>query len=400
VNRRTLIEIGLLAAGVVVGAFAVVAFVAEPETPPENAPDPVRAPAPRSVTAEWRIWRGDTSLTGVAADVVPDKVEVVWRYRTDGPVLSSPIVAGGRVIVGSNDNRVHCVDAATGDGIWTFPTDDDVEAPPLAVDDRIVVGSADGKLYAIDSRSGKGVWEYETGDRILGGANFYRPPSGPLRILVGSYDRRLHCVDATTGRPLWNVPTDDYINGSPAVLNDTVVFGGCDGRVHVVDAMTGRTRRSVPLGDTTHVPGSVAVGAGVAYVAHVDDRVSAVSIAQGKVIWNFRAADAFFASPALTRGRVLAGGRDRILHALDKETGDEVWSFTGRSAFDSSPVIAGDRVVVGSSDGRVYAISLGSGDPVWEFALGGAVSGSVAVAGGLVFVPCEDGYLYALGSPR
>jgi len=399
VNRRTLIEIGLLCVGAAVGVWFVGAYVVELNQHPTGVPTvPVPVVLPETVMAEWPMWRGDAGLSGVTVERVPDAVGVLWRYRTDGPILSSPVVAGGRVIFGSNDNRVHCIDAATGDPVWTFTTPDDVEAPPLAINGLVIVGSANGTLYAIDAKTGEGVWTYETGDRILGGANFYRPPAGPLRILVGSYDRRLHCVDAATGKQVWNVETEDYINGTPAVVNSAVVFGGCDGRVHVVDALTGKPRVAVPLGDATHVPGSVAVGMGVAYAAHVDDRVTAVSIESGTVLWNFRAGDSFFASPALGTDRVVVGGRDKKLHALDRKSGEPAWSFVGRAAFDSSPVIAGDRVVVGSSDGRVYAISLDTGQPVWEYSLGGAVTGSVAVASGLIFVPCEDGYLYALGS--
>ena len=398
-NRRTLIEFGLLAAGALVGVGIILALVVK--SPGPTTPR-VPAAVPRLVTGttEWPMWRADAGLSGVTIDTVPDTVGVIWRYRTDGPILSSPVVAGGRVFVGSNDNRVHCVDAATGEPVWTFTTPDDVEAPPLAIDGRVIVGSANGTLYAIDAGTGQGVWTYESGDRILGAANFYRPPSGPLRLLVGSYDRQLHCVDAASGEKVWSVATEDYINGAPAVVNDAVVFGGCDGQIHVVSALTGRARIAVPLGDATHVPGSVAVGMGVAYAAHVDDRVTAVSIESGEILWDFRAGDAFFASPALTAYHVVAGGRDHKLHALDRENGKPVWSFTGRASFDSSPVVAGDRVVVGSNDGRVIAVALKDGSLVWEYLLGGPVSGSLAVAGGLIFVPCEDGYLYALGAPR
>ena len=47
---------------------------------------------------------------------------VRWAHRTDGPVGSSPAVAGGVVYVGSDDFSVYALDAATGAVRWTHLT--------------------------------------------------------------------------------------------------------------------------------------------------------------------------------------------------------------------------------------------------------------------------------------
>jgi len=399
VNRRVLVEIGLLVAGVGFGVWAVSSTESPPSTrESEQAPTAVTAVRPETVTASWPVCRGDAALTGAADESVPDAVAVAWKYATRGPIVSSPVVSGGRVFVGSNDNRVHCVDAATGEPVWTFPTTNDVEAPPLVIDGRVFVGSADGTLYAIDAASGEDLWTYATGDRILGGANAYRTAQGALLVLVGSYDNKLHCVAASTGKRVWTVETENYVNGTPAVFEDAVVFGGCDGIVHVVDALSGRTRRDVPLGDDVYIASSVAVDCGIAYVAHVDRACAAVAIESGEALWTFQAPAGYFSSPALGADRVVVAGRDRFLRALDRTSGKPLWSYACRDSLDSSPVIARDRVVVGSDDGRLYAVDLVGGTLIWEYSLGGPITGSVAVAGGLVFVGCEDGTLYALGA--
>ena len=80
---------------------------------------------------------------------------------------------------------------------------------------------------------------YETDDRILGGANLVRTGSEGDRIVVGSYDTRLYCFDAKTGERVWDYRTENYVNGTPAVLEDRIVFGGCDAILHVVSAETG-----------------------------------------------------------------------------------------------------------------------------------------------------------------
>ena len=320
-NRRTIFEFALLAAGLVLGVGAVLLLRPGPAAP-EPAPVEVRGGRPAAVTAEWRVYRGDAGLTGRTDETVPDAVAIAWRHRTGGPILSSPVVAGGRVYVGSNDNRVHCLDAASGEPIWTFPTGDDVEAPPLVVEDRVFVGSVDGTLYAIDAVSGEGVWTYVTGDAIRGGASFFRAPDGSGRVLVGSYDRSLHCVDAVTGAKLFTVETGNYVNGAPAVAGDAVVFGGCDGLIHVVDAQTGESRREVALGDGVYVASSVAVDRGVAYVAHVGNACVAVALDSGEFLWTFQSGDGYFSSPYTISSATLKQWRHSWVAPLERENFD------------------------------------------------------------------------------
>ncbi|WP_425604810.1 PQQ-binding-like beta-propeller repeat protein [Halobellus marinus] len=51
----------------------------------------------------------DTSITAFGIDGAPE-----WRFETDGSVDSSPVVVDGTVYVGSMDNHVYALDAASG----------------------------------------------------------------------------------------------------------------------------------------------------------------------------------------------------------------------------------------------------------------------------------------------
>jgi outer membrane protein assembly factor BamB len=39
----------------------------------------------------------------------------MWRFKTDGFVLSSPAVVGGIVYIGSHDNYLYALDATAGE---------------------------------------------------------------------------------------------------------------------------------------------------------------------------------------------------------------------------------------------------------------------------------------------
>ena len=57
-----------------------------------------------------------------------------WRYKTGHDVYSSPTVSSGVVYVGSYDNHLYAVDAATGELIWIYETGDEVYSSPTVVD--------------------------------------------------------------------------------------------------------------------------------------------------------------------------------------------------------------------------------------------------------------------------
>jgi outer membrane protein assembly factor BamB len=72
-----------------------------------------------------------------------------WRFPTRARVDSSPVVAGGRVYVGSNDGNLYVLDAATGKKISEFNAGAALTASPAIAAGKVVIGSQDGTVYAL-----------------------------------------------------------------------------------------------------------------------------------------------------------------------------------------------------------------------------------------------------------
>jgi len=75
----------------------------------------------------------------------------VWNYTTGSYVDSSPAVANGTVYVGSDDNNVYALNAATGAKLWNYATGSAVFSSPAVSNMVVYVGSNDGNVYAIGS---------------------------------------------------------------------------------------------------------------------------------------------------------------------------------------------------------------------------------------------------------
>lgn len=346
---------------------------------------------------EWPSFRGDPALTGVAGSAVPAAPVQRWSFQAGKAIVSSPVIAEGRLVIGCDDGNVYCLDARTGEKRWAHATGDVIEAPPLIHAGTAYIGSSNGLFFALDLETGTPRWQAQTDDKILGGANHFEA-GGETRVVVGSYDSNLYCFAAADGSLRWKYATDNYVNGTPAVDDGRIVFGGCDAVLHVVSAADGTALSKLELGSDAHVAGSVALRAGRVYFGHYGNAFVCADLGKNELVWSFPdAKHPFFSSPALAGERVVFGGRNKNLHCVDAGTGALLWKYATRRKVDGSPVVAGDAVVFGTGDGRVVVLALADGSERWTVELGSEIGGSVAVAGGWIYAAGLDGRVVAFG---
>ena len=253
-------------------------------------------------TDSWPIFRGDQNLKGVSKTVLPAAPKLLWTFTTGDIIKSAPVVANGKVVIGSTDGFVYCIDSK-GKLVWKFETGNAIEAPALILDNTVYIGNLDGTLYALDLNSGKKLWEYETDNQIIGSANWWKE-GNTTSIVVGSYDYYLHCIDAKTGKVRWKYESDNFINGAAACSNGLAYFGGCDGFLHIVDIATGKLFKKIDV--STYVANSITVADEKAYIGDYDGRFFQVDIKAGRTSWEWQHETTklqFIASPALKIGR-------------------------------------------------------------------------------------------------
>ena len=162
----------------------------------------------------------------------------VWACETGGQIRSTPTLTadGARVLVGSFDNHLHCVDVRTGAKVWAYKTGDGIgtSTPTLTADGaRVLVGSLDKYLHCVDVRTGAEVWTYKTGGWIVSTPTL---TADGARVLVSSHDNHLHCVDVSTGAKVWAYETGGAISSTPTLTADgaRVIVGSSDNHLHCV----------------------------------------------------------------------------------------------------------------------------------------------------------------------
>jgi outer membrane protein assembly factor BamB len=225
----------------------------------------------------------------------------------------------------------------------------------------------------VEARPGV-LWRFNTR-----GAVRSSPVVSEGRVYVGSTDGGLYALDAETGTLEWQADVGSPVSSSAAVAGGLVLFTSRDGVLHARDADTGAPRWRVASGP------------------------------EAPWEWGYEGWDVYVASPVIHEDRVLMGGIDGVVYALDLTTGAELWRFTTGGRIRSTPAVADGSVFVGSSDGAVYALDLADGSQRWRhetdgFAMVSADMGvdrksiiaSPLVAEESVYVGSRDGYMYAL----
>jgi outer membrane protein assembly factor BamB len=198
---------------------------------------------------------------------------------------------------------------------------------------------------------------------------------------------------------IWKYATEGPVHSTPAIDKGRVYVSGCDGNFRAVDATKGTQVHALPL--NAYTGASAAIEGGHAYVGTFGNEVVGIDLGRPAIQWVYKHATRsfpFYSSAAVTPGRVVLGGRDKLVHCLDRSTGKEIWTFTTRARVESSPLITGNRVFVGSNDGLLYELDLVSGRKTWEFTAGAPLSASPAAVQGALVIGSQDGVLYCFGN--
>ncbi len=325
----------------------------------------------------WPVFRGNLLGTGVAGTTLPENPKLLWAFDTGSEIESTAAIAGGVVYIGDVEGRVYALTLAEGRELWRFEAGAPVKAPLSVFDDVVYVGDEIGFVHALDAATGERKWAFETLGEIYAGVSLHESPEGEDRLLIGSYDNSLYCLDRATGEKLWQVETEGYVHGTPAVADGLTTVSGCDGFMWLIDIATGETIHKIDL--RGQAASSPAVVGGMAYVATYENEVLGIDLERRQVAWAYEheiRKFPFYASAAADDEIVVIGGRDKIVHALDRTTGERKWEWNSGARLDSSPVIVGDRVFLGSKRGPVLALDRTRGEPVWEFDTGSAIMAS------------------------
>jgi len=170
----------------------------------------------------------------------------IRRVRTGGGVVTTPVVAGGRLVVGSRDYQIHAFDLTDGAGAWRFATWFSwIESTPVLRDGLLYVGGSDyARVTALDPVTGRARW-----GTVVHGMDWGSPLVTDRHVFIGTVNQNvpgtliahtagLVKLDRATGAVIWRIvlppaATGGFAGyaGSLALADDRVIAAGFDGNL-------------------------------------------------------------------------------------------------------------------------------------------------------------------------
>lgn len=428
--------------------------------------------------ADWPQWGGSNGRNMVSAERdLPDTIgfgepkqgsdeldltttkNVKWVAKLGSQTYGNPVVAGGKVFVGTNNasprdpavtgdqSVLMAFDEASGRFLWQFAEPkigsgkvNDWEflgiTSQLAVEgDRVYLVSSRGHVIALDgsgpapgTSQPKVLWRYDmreelgvfphdtsaSGPLIMGDKLFVATsngvdwghtsipaPTAPAFIQLDKNTGKLVAEEALgiSRRVLhgnWSTPT----GGTPGG-REVAIFAAGDGWCYGLDPKPVEDEDGVPV---------------MRDLWRFDGNPPALRTKNGKPTKYAtpEGPSEFIGTPVLVGERVYAaigqdpqhgGGPGNLLCMNVSQHGDitksgRVWNFTGIGRTMSSVAVHGGIVYAADFDGRVYALDDRNGKPLWSHDTKSHVWGSPYVADGKLFIGNEDGLLTTLALGR
>lgn len=330
------------------------------------------------------------AVAGLAAKDVP-RLKLKWAFGFPGASSAGqqPVVAGGRVYIGSWEGDVYSLDAKTGCIHWSLETDAGVSGaitlgPGANGALTAYFGDLAGNVYGVDAATGKIVWKVKADQyplaRIRGTVTFYK---GRLYVPVSSREEsqvgnpRYPCcrfrgsvvaLDAASGRQIWKTYTIDR-EPRPTQKNraGTQLWGPSGIAIWVAPTIDAkRNVLYVGTGNNYSIPST-----------NLSDSVAAFDLDTGRIRW----------SRQMTANDIWSSGcRTKPIDPTTCPDAD-----APDFDFVSSPILVSsegrDMVVAAQKSGVVYALDPDKrGELIWQQRVGQG-----GTQGGIMFGPAADG---------
>ncbi|VAW72865.1 Outer membrane beta-barrel assembly protein BamB [hydrothermal vent metagenome] len=284
---------------------------------------------------DGRVYVADRK--GMVSVVELETGKLVWKKKTGIPISAGTGVGEGMVLVGSSEGELVALDAENGEIRWNVEVSSEVLSVPQVFEDVVIVQTVDGNLTGLNAENGDSIWIHDRSVPVL----TLRGTSTPLVqdgvILAGFANGKMTALETSSGREIWEA---------------------------AVAVPHGRTE----LQRIVDLDANPVVHQGILYVTSYQGRLMAISLQNGRVLWN-RDMSAY-AGIAVDNSQVYVSDTDSEVWALDRRSGGSLWKQGAlRRRSLTGPVAIDGYVGVGDFEGYLHLLSR----------LDGSVAGRVRV---------------------
>ncbi len=219
-----------------------------------------------------------------ASKVLDERHKKLW---------TSPVIQNNTLYVSTYDGHIYALSLETEDLLdWSFEADAGFASSPLIYEDTLFLGSFDRYLYAINISSDVPMWKFPK-EEPAGKWFWASPVISESIVYAGCLDGLVYAIEAETGEKLWEFDTEDPIVTSPVLMDSLLIVVNESGTVDVFDLDGELGNDAGPLKTVSigaAVRSSFCAQEGIVYIRGEDNRIYAIDIDVGGVIWSLNLA--------------------------------------------------------------------------------------------------------------
>lgn len=275
---------------------------------------------------------------------------VEWFRAID---ITTPIVIAEQKIFGVSRERIHALDAVTGEDVWSVAIGETIRAPLVWDSGWLIAMTEGGDVLALRAVDGALIWR-----RALGAPSVHPVvPGGEDALYLSLSDGRVVALGLERGELRWEVMLPGTLS-EPATARDRVFVGSTDNFFYALDADSGSLRWKWRNGGDVI---GAAIDGDVVFVASLDNVIRAVNRGNGNQRWLQSTPTRPVLPPRAFGGVVVLTGLMPAVTVLVGETGAVMGTHApgnliGPPIVDPAPTAFDVAMVTMTSEGVVQAL--------------------------------------------
>ncbi len=271
-----------------------------------------------------------------------------WHVKTEGALLSSPLVVADEVYCTGVDGYTYSIYAGDGSVNWKFQSACPVVTSPVASGDHVFVAAMDGSVKAFAKADGKVVWTYRCDGGIVS-----NPQVVENTLFVASKDKALHAIDTEKGVRKWHAEGSGAFLASVLASTDSVYCASVDGKIFAYEIETGNPVWKFETNSSFLCRGNLEFTS-LNYCTK-NGGIHSIDKFKGTLLWQASAGGPALGGASSVGGSLYLGTRNGILHSFNVKTGELNWYHTFESGLESAPLVTSTQIFQGTISGDLYA---------------------------------------------
>lgn len=192
------------------------------------------------VTNTSILW---TTARGMVFGSRAEKLDILFRFETGGPVLCTPAYRPPLVFVASLDRYVYAVDETSAVMKWRFSAGAPIGQSPVVINDDVFAITDAGGMYSLDAENGAENWWAQDVTQFVA--------ASPTRVYTADAFGRMLVLNAQTGTRLATLNTQLLPLKVTNIETDRIYVGTDTGVLQCVreTALVEPVRHRLPLTD-------------------------------------------------------------------------------------------------------------------------------------------------------